>query len=144
MNDFLNGWGSGMTGSGGGNPSQSVLEKMGRDAAANHWNNNNNHRPAGGATASGAPSGSGTPVTTLLYQAGKRISGKKLLLHFAIAAGLILLSIFLAAITPRSLDWVAELVAIPSWLLMMWVFVRLPFYGIAKIGSLFEKKKTQE
>ncbi|PZQ45501.1 MAG: hypothetical protein DI551_07220 [Micavibrio aeruginosavorus] len=143
MNDFLNGWSSGMTGSGGGLPSQSVLEKMGRDAAANHWNNNNAQTHSGsGAATNFEP---GIPITTTLYQAGKKMTFKKLARDFGIAIALMIAAVLVNWISPLSWwDWETIAFSIPGYLLMFWVFLRLPFYGIARIGSLFEKEKTEE
>jgi hypothetical protein len=140
MNDFLNGWGSGMTGSGNGLPSQSVLEKMGRDAAANHWNNNNNQQQSGGGYSS-VGSGTGIPITTVLYEAGKNMQGKKLLRDFGIAVGLMMLSMILRLILPTSMWGFLEILSIPGWILMMWVVIRLPLYLIAKAGTVLRPEK---
>ncbi len=143
MDDFHKGWSQGMTGSTNGLPSQSVLEKMGRDAASNHWNNNNQQQ-AGGYSGSAANSAPGTPITTVLYEAGKNMQGKNLLRHFIIATGLMVLTMVLRMILPVSSWWALEILAIPGFILMAWVFIRLPFYGIARIGSFFEKKKAEQ
>lgn len=143
MNDFLNGWSQGMTGSSSGQPSQSVLEAMGRDAARNQWNNNNTQQHGGGGyqVAKG-----GVPVTTVLYKAGQKMRLKTLARDFGISVGLVLLSALVFKITPRPLDWVAELIAIPGYIWGFWTILRLPFYLIAKVGSLIKgpEKTSQE
>lgn len=144
MNDFLKGYSQGMTGSTNGLPSQSVLEAMGRDAARNQWNNTPAQR-----TQSTGPSGTAgprdsIPVTTLLYEAGKKMRLRKLLRDAAISLGLMTVSIVLYKIFPRSLGWAAELPSIAGMLLMSWVFLRTPFYLIGRIGILLGDKNKPD
>lgn len=140
MNDFLKGYSQGMTGSTNGLPSQSVLEAMGRDAARNQWNNNNAPRHGGSSSAGRGSQGESIPVTTLLYEAGKKMRIKKLARDLAIGFVLSFVSILLDSILPKPMMFVTIIAAIAGWLMTAWALLRLPVYLIAKIGTLLGKK----
>lgn len=140
MNDFLKGYSQGMTGSTNGLPSQSVLEAMGRDAARNQWNNNNNTPRHGGSSADTDTDEEFIPVTTVLYEAGKKMRIKKLARDLAIGFVLSFVSILLDSILPKPLMFVTIIVAIAGWVMTAWALLRLPVYFVAKIGTLLGKK----
>ncbi len=137
--DFFKGYSQGMTGSTGGNPSQSVLEAMGRDAARNQWNNNN--AQTGHAGGGYGVAHDGIPITTVLYQAGQKMTFKKLARDFAIGSGLIIVSTLANSIMPKSLEWLPAIPYFIGIILAFWVMLRLPVYLIAKIGSLLGGKE---
>lgn len=138
MDDFTKGWSQGMMGQTGGNPSQSVLEAMGRDAARNQWNNNN-RQSHGGYSGSGSDSDDLIPVTTVLYQAGQKMRFKKLALSYAITISVIILGAPLAANLPSPFDWVVAPFVWASCLYLFWTVLKTPLYLIAKLGEFIGK-----
>lgn len=138
MNDFLKGYSQGMTGSTNGLPSQSVLEAMGRDAARNQWNNNNAARHGGPSSAGdGSP---GIPLTTVLYEAGRKMRFRKLARDFAVGCAIMVVSVLLNMMLPKALMWGPFIMNAAGLLIALWALLRLPFYLIAKIGGLLGKK----
>jgi len=141
MNDFLKGYSEGMTGTTGGQPSQSVLEAMGRDAARNQWNQprnvNSSHAPA-------PPGPPGVPLHTALYEIGQRVSGKRLFIGFAIACALIMSGALLLQILPRAFEPVGPLLSLAGYIYMFYNLVRAVLFGIARVGGLFAGKNTKE
>lgn len=142
MDDFFKGYSQGMTGSTGGNPSQSVLEAMGRDAARNQWNGNQiNQQPMGGAYAgSGAP---GIGLHRVLHGAAQKMGFKRILRHFGIGIALMLTSVFLNMILPQSLEWLGYIPGVPAWIIMMWASLQFVVFALGKFFGLFIKKEPE-
>lgn len=129
MDDFLKGYSQGMTGSTNGLPSQSVMEAMGRDAARNQWNNTQQHKTAQGGASSSSDDDL-IPVTKVLYEAGQKISVKKLVRHFGIAIALIVTSTIAGIILPHALEWIAIVVGMLGTALFFWTAVRAFLFGV--------------
>lgn len=142
MDDFFKGYSQGMTGSTGGLPSQSVLEAMGRDAARNQWNNTNTTNTGGQGPHRSAANENSIPLTTVLYEAGLKITLRKLLIHFGIAVGLSFVSMAMFMLMPRSLNWLADLTGILGYLLLFWVFLRTPFFLISRLVRALKTDKA--
>ena len=142
MDDFFKGYSQGMTGSTGGLPSQSVLEAMGRDAARNQYNNNNATNAGGHGSHRSASNENSIPITAVLYEAGLKITLRKLLIHFGIAAGMILISMAMFMLMPRSLNWLADLTGILGHVLLFWVLLRAPFFLISRLVRAIKTDKA--
>ena len=142
--DFFKGYSQGMTGSTGGNPSQSVLEAMGRDAARNQWNGNNNNGPQTSGGGGYGVARDGVPITTVLYEAGQKMQGKKLARDFGIASALVIVSTLLNPILPSFFEWILVIPYFAGIILGFWTFLRLPVFLIAKAGSLISKPKKTD
>lgn len=138
MNDFLNGYSQGVTGSTKGLPSQSVMEAMGRDAARNQ-SNNTPRPPAQGGKYSSDSAEISIPVTTLIYQAGKKMTFKNLARHFAISVAIIVCLTVLSFLMPKGVQWIFILPLWASTLWMFWTVFRSLAFLIARIGMLFER-----
>lgn len=146
MNDFLNGWSQGMTGSTSGLPSQSVMEAMGRDAARNQWNNQNNSQThsSGGAQSDGDDV-EFIPLHTVLYQAGQKMRFKKLARDFALGLAISTITALLSRIFQQDLaSWILGGIGLIGFFFMFWVSIRLPFYLIAKAGDAIKGPKAVE
>lgn len=142
MDDFFKGYSQGMTGSTGGNPSQSVLEKMGRDAASNQWNGNSSNRQTGSGNYAGTGR-PGTPITKIICDVSREMGWRKIVRNFIIGVGLMILSMVVHAIVPRSLEWLGYIPAVPGWLIIMWAILQSAIFLLGSFFGLFYKKEPE-
>ncbi len=131
--DFTKGWSQGMTGQTGGNPSQSVLEAMGRNAARNHWNNN---RPqAHGGYAGSGSSTPGVPLTKILLEAGQKMSLRKLGRDYAVSIAAIVIATPLASYLSGILSWPFVAILWAATIYLFWTMLRTPLCLLAMLGN---------
>lgn len=136
MNDFLKGFSNETFGQNAGQPSQSVLEAMGRDAARQQHNPSTSYSAGG---YSYRHSGGGESLFNVIRNA--RLSGKKILRDLAISFGISFVLIILSAFAIR-LGVITTVLSIVMNVLFFWAVLRGIVFLLSKLFRVIKPDQT--